>query len=382
MPKQTLASKSLVCCVFPAQYAGIMLPRRKLSLLLTAAVLISLCSRGIAEPHKAEDPVLHAQLEAIAAAHRGKVTLFAHNLKTSETASLFPDQLVKTASVIKLGILLDAAEQIRNGQANLDEHLTLTKANQVQGSGVLGILDTPLPLTLRDTLTLMVVLSDNTATNLAIDRLGLTHINQTLHDAGLDHTYLYKKVYVPASAPMPADQPQFGLGKTTAREMAELMERFAGCHLSLDSKPSLPSKPKESIKGSLPGDGKLCGAMLQMLRNQQDRDSLPRYLETLDTGEHGSAIANKTGALDAARNDVALFATKNGPVVIAAFTQENEDQRWTGDNTAEQTLGKLAKTIVDRWSPAGLDAEGFDWEDPLAKTEIPKLGNPDPGRAN
>ena len=302
-----------------------------------------------------DDPALDVQLRAIAAAHAGKVTLFAKNLKTSQTASLAPDELVKTASTIKLGILLDAAEQIRSGKAKLEEHVELTKANQVAGSGVLGILDTPLPLTLRDALTLMVVLSDNTATNVAIDRLGLAHINATIHAAGLKDTYLYKKVYVPATGPMPADQPKFGLGKTTAREMESLMERLATCKLSLDG-----SAP-------LAGDGKLCGELLHMLRNQQDRNSLPRYLETLDTGEHGSAIANKTGALDAVRNDVALIATKAGPVVIAAFTQENQDQRWTGDNEAEKTLGKLAKAIVDRWSPGGLDAEGFGWDDPVSK---------------
>jgi len=300
-----------------------------------------------------EDEVLEAQLRAVAAAHQGRVTLFARNLKTGQTAALAPDELVQTASVIKLAILLDAAEQIRAGKASLDEHVTLTKSNQVEGSGVLGELDVPLALTLRDTLTLMVVLSDNTATNVAIDRLGLAHINATIQAAGLKDTYLYKKVYVPATGPMPADQPKFGLGKTTAREMESVMERFAACRLSLDG-----SAP-------LPGDGKLCGALLHMLRNQQDRNSLPRYLETLDTSENGPAIANKTGALNLVRNDVALIATKSGPVVIAAFTQENADQRWTGDNEAEQTLGKLAKTIVDRWSPAGLDAEGFGWDDPL-----------------
>jgi beta-lactamase class A len=168
---------------------------------------------------------------------------------------------------------------------------------------------------------------------------------------GLANTWLYKKISKPATGTMPLDQPKFGLGKTTAREMAELMERIATCRLSLDGGPALL------------GDGKICGALLHMLRSQQDRNSLPRYLETLDTGEHGSAIANKTGALDAVRNDVALIATKAGPVVIAAFTQENTDQRWTGDNEAEQTLGKLAKAIVDRWSPAGMDADAFDWRD-------------------
>jgi beta-lactamase class A len=199
----------------------------------------------------------------------------------------------------------------------------------------------------------MVVLSDNTATNMAIDRLGLAHINETLREAGLKQTVLYKKVYVPATSPMPADQPKFGLGKTTAREMASIMERFATCRLAMDE-----SAPKA-------GDGKICGTILHMLRNQQDRDSLPRYLETLDTSENGSAIGNKTGALNQVRNDVALISTKTGPVVIAGFTWGNADQRWTGDNEAEQTLGKLAKAVVDRWAPEGLDAMAFSWDDPL-----------------
>jgi beta-lactamase class A len=305
-----------------------------------------------------DDPQLDAQLKVIAAAHHGQVAIYAHNLKTGQTAALDPDEPVKTASTIKMGILLDAAEQVRGGKASLDEKLPLTKANQVEGSGILGQLTAPLSLTLRDVLHLMVVLSDNTATNVAIDRLGLDHINATLRAAGLKQTVLYKKVYVPAQGPMPPDQPKFGLGKTTAREMASIMERLAECRLSLDEA-ALPSGP-------LPGDGPLCGTLLHSLRQQQDRESLPRYLEALDTSEHGSAIANKTGALDQVRNDVALIATRNGPVVIAAFTWDNADQRWTGDNEAEQTLGKLAQAIVLRWSPAGLDAADFRWENPLA----------------
>jgi beta-lactamase class A len=301
-----------------------------------------------------EDEQLDRQLQSIAAAHRGMVALYAHNLKTGETASITPDEPVQTASVIKMGILLDAADQIRAGHASFEEKLVLTHVNQVQGSGVLGQLTAPLSLTLRDVLHLMVVLSDNTATNMAIDRLGLAHINATLLAAGLKQTVLYKKVYVPATGPMPADQPKFGLGKTTAREMASIMERLAECRLSLDG------------AGPLAADGPLCGAILHMLREQQDRDDLPRYLEALDTSEHGSAIANKTGALDQVRNDVALIATKNGPVVIAGFTWANEDQRWTGDNETQKTLGKLAEAVVLRWSPGGLDGGSFPWENPLA----------------
>jgi len=309
--------------------------------------------------HAQEDSQLNRQLHSIAAAHHGKLAVYAHNLRTGQTASLSPDLPVKTASTIKLGILLDAAEQIRAGKATLAEKLVLNHDNQVEGSGVLAQLTPPLALTLGDTLTLMVILSDNTATNMAIDRLGLSHIDATLKAAGLKQTWLYKKVYVPPSGPMPADQPQFGLGKTTPREMAAIMERIATCNLGLEAPKAPPAPPQAA------SDGPLCGAILHMLRNQQDRDSLPRYIESLDTSEHGSAIANKTGALDQVRNDVALISSKSGPIVIAAFTFENADQRWNGDNEGEITLAKVGKAILDRWSPQGLDAQAFPWDNPL-----------------
>ncbi len=314
-----------------------------------------------------EDPQLDQQLQAIAAAHHGKLAVYAHNLETGQTASLSPDLPVKTASTIKLGILLDAAEQIRAGKASLSEKLVLNHDNQVEGSGVLAQLTPPLALTLGDTLTLMVILSDNTATNLAIDRLGLAHIDATLRAAGLKQTWLYKKVYVPPSGPMPPDQLQFGLGKTTPREMASLLERLAACRLALD-KPA----PKAHSPAPQPhSDGPLCGSLLHMLHNQQDRDSLPRYIESLDTSEHGSAIANKTGALDQVRNDVALISSKAGPIVIAAFTFDNADQRWNGDNEGEITLAKVAQAVVKQWSPEGLDPQAFPWDNPLNPSSAP-----------
>ncbi|MGP8253038.1 MAG: serine hydrolase [Terracidiphilus sp.] len=317
-------------------------------------ILLGVPSLEAQHPPLVNDSQLDLQLQSIISAHHGKVAVYAHNLRTGQTAELDADEPVKTASVIKMGILLDAAEQVRSGTATFDEKLVLTKDNQVPGSGILGQLTAPVTLTLRDVLHLMVVLSDNTATNVAIDRLGLAPINATMQSAGLKQTVLYKKVFKPATGPMPADQPLFGLGKTTAREMASIMERFAECHLGLDG-----SAPQ-------PVDGPNCGVILQSLRQQQDRDSLPRYLESLDTSEKGSAIANKTGALDEVRNDVALIASVNGPIVISAFTWDNADQRWTGDNEAEQTLARLAQAIVTRWSPKGLDAGSFKWDNPLA----------------
>jgi beta-lactamase class A len=320
------------------------------TLLLATTLLISLPAFA----QQKEDASLDTQLQSIAAAHHGKVALYAENLRTHQTASVSPDLPVQTASTIKLAILLDAAEQIRAGKASFDEKLILTHENQVPGSGIIGQLDTPLPLTLRDVLHLMVTLSDNTATNMAIDRLGLDHINQTIEKAGLHQTWLYKKVYKPASGPMPADQPKFGLGKTTPHEMASLMTRLVTCNLPIDNSPSLPA------------DGPICGKILQMLRVQQDRDGLPRYVESLDTSEQGTAIGNKTGALDRVRADVAVIGTKSGPIVIAAYTFDNQDQRWTGDNEGKITMAKIGEAIIKAWSPTGLDPAAVHWDNPLA----------------
>jgi beta-lactamase class A len=99
---------------------------------------------------------------------------------------------------------------------------------------------------------------------------------------------------------------------------------------------------------------------LHMLRSQFYRDGAPRYLEPIDTSEEGSAIANKTGALDAVRNDVDAVATKNGLIILSIFTWDNKDQSWTDDNEAYLTTAKIAKTIVDTWAPGGLDVKAFE----------------------
>ena len=285
------------------------------------------------------DTSLEAQLATLIQAHHGHVTVYAHDLKSGRIVAMNENVPVPTASVIKLTVLFEALKQIQEGKVHLDDKLTLTKENQVEGSGVLMFFDVPQTLTLKDVLTMMVVVSDNTGTNLAIDYLGLKNIDDRIQWLGLKDTWLYKKVSLPPVGPMPADQKEFGLGKTTAREMAGLMERFATCNLNA---PGSTAKPTEQ-------DQKLCDVAMHMLKNQFYRNSIPRYLETLDTTEGESSIANKTGALDKVRNDVGVVFAKNGPVVISEFTYGNQDESWTPDNDAEVLLAKLAKVIMDRW---------------------------------
>jgi beta-lactamase class A len=307
-----------------------------------AIFLLFVAATSVAAQHS-----LQSQLNSIAAEHHGKVALFAENLKTGETVQIDPDRTVPTASVIKLTVLLEAMDQVRNGQASLEEKIVLKKDDQVEGSGMLEFMDTPLTLTPKDVLTLMIVVSDNTATNLMIDRFGLDKINAHTRELGLKDTYLYKKVFMPPIPPAPADQPKYGLGKTTPREMAKVIEKIGLCQLGTAMHPAVAS------------DAALCDVMLKMLRDQFYRDGIPRYIEGLDSSESGSAIANKTGAVDESRNDVGLVASKNGLIVISAFTYNNADHGWSSDDEGDVTIAKLSRSIVKAWSPAGLDDKAF-----------------------
>lgn len=295
------------------------------------------------------DPALQARVDALVAAHHGKIALYAEQLNTGKTLAVDADKAVQTASTIKLAMLWTALREIALGHAAWDEKITLQPGEGVAGSGILHFLDTPVTLTLKDVATMMVIVSDNTATNLMIDRFPTKQVDDNMTALGYDQTFLYKKVFKPAVGPMPADQPKFGLGKTTPRQITLLMERIGRCDLNLPQQPAVDQAKADAA----------CKAAIEMLRNQFYRGTIPRYLETLDNSEQGSGIASKTGSLDATRSDVAIVAGKSGPIVLAVYTYDNADKSWTADNEGERAIASIAKAIVEAWSPAGIDGKSL-----------------------
>lgn len=272
---------------------------------------------------------LQQQLASMARKHHGKVALFAKNLKTGVSVEIDADLPVQTASTIKLPILVEAFAQVKAGKRSLEDKIMLRAEDKVIGSGILQFLHPGLQLTLGDALWLMVIESDNTATNLVLDQVTIPAVNARIQSMGLRNTYLYKKVFKPAEGPMPSDQKKFGLGKTTAREMAAVMENIERCDL---------------------GDQKLCRQMIEILKNQQYHNMIPHFLLGADPSETESPVADKVGALDASRSDVAIYYGKSGPIVMSIYTYENQDQSWNPENEAEMLVAHMAKTIADAWS--------------------------------
>ncbi len=171
---------------------------RKLGWLAGAAMVLAGVS-GLAQ-HSADDG-LNTALNDMIKAHHGKVAMYARQLNSGHEIAIDADEPVQTASVIKLAILYDAMVDVREGKASWDEKLTLKPGEAVGGSGLFHFLDTPVTVTLKDVLTMMVIMSDNTATNMAIDRFGVDAVNARAESLGLKNTHLYKKVMKPATGP-------------------------------------------------------------------------------------------------------------------------------------------------------------------------------------
>jgi beta-lactamase class A len=169
--------------------------------LTTAFILVVLgASASPAAPTESRFPaVLDAKFQAavreVEAGLDGVLGLALKDLKTGKTFLLNEREVFPQASSIKIAILLEAFKQAEEGRIRLDEFIALEESRKVAGSGVLFYLGRPsLSLSVRDTAVLMIVLSDNTATNLLIDRVGMDAVNKRLDGLGLTKTRLRRKM--------------------------------------------------------------------------------------------------------------------------------------------------------------------------------------------
>ena len=137
---------------------------------------------------------LDDQVKPIVASFKGKVSLFAKNLDTGETYGLNPDERVRTASTIKIAVMIEVFARVAEGKAKWTDEVVLTKEKKVSGSGILFELSDGLKLTLRDAVNLMMMLSDNTATNLVLDVLTTDAVNARMESLGFKQIKIMRKV--------------------------------------------------------------------------------------------------------------------------------------------------------------------------------------------
>ena len=176
---------------------------------------------------QAQSP-LDEQVKTLVSAFKGKVSLFAKNLDTGETYALNADERVRTASTIKIAVMIEAYARVAEGKLKWTDELVLTKEKKVGGSGILNELSDNLHLTFRDAVNLMMILSDNTATNLVLDVLTTDAVNARMESLGLKNIKIMRKVFSggESTAGKDPENKKFGLGMATPREMVLVMEKL------------------------------------------------------------------------------------------------------------------------------------------------------------
>jgi beta-lactamase class A len=268
------------------------------------------------------------RIQASIAGPSGSVSVFAKNLDTGASYGLHADDRVRTASTIKLAILAATFAAVAQGKAQWTDLLTLHDTDKVTGSGVLTEFTDGDRLSLSDLAHLMIVVSDNTATNLILDRIGADYVNEQMDKLGLKQTRSMRKVRgdgailkdasgFSRAGRDPANE-RFGIGSTTPREMVALLEGLErGDVVSADAS-------KE---------------MLKILKRQQDRNGIARR-----TGEQ--AVANKSGSLDHLRSDVGIVYSPGGRIAMAITCEAIPQIDWSSDNPALLTIAKLSDVLV------------------------------------
>jgi beta-lactamase class A len=261
------------------------------------------------------------EIARLAAGFSGTLGVWARSLDTGETIEWNAVESYPAASTIKLPILYEVFRQAGEGRFLLGDARVLGAADVVPGSGILKDLTPGLALTVRDLATLMIVISDNTATNMLIDLVGLEAVNASAAGLGLQGTRLAFKLF---RAP---DGPPRNV--STPRDLGLLMTMIA---------------TREVLTPQA------CDEMLAILGRQHFTDLITRRLPEYDGFLEADKtpvvlVASKSGSIRGTRNDVGLVRAHGHTYVLAMMSRDCKDPRFYHDNEAALLLPDVSAAV-------------------------------------
>jgi len=295
---------------------------------------------------------LRSRIRRVAARLDGAMGVYVHHLTRDETVALDADRSFQMASVFKVPLLAELMSQVAAGTRALDDQVTLTDEMKAPGSGVLKELSAGMRLSIRDLATLMIIVSDNTATDILLDLIGPDAVNARLAACGLTRTVvtmgcrgLLHDLAGLAGAPDTAETRRLAAERlrrreldwncrvytderanmTTPREMGRLLEQIVG--------PTLDGGVEHGVPRMA------CRLIMDIMRRQQVRDRLPLLLPP------GVEMAHKTGSVSRISNDAGVLFTASGPCVVSVFTRDLAD-----DLKGRLAIAQVGRAIHDAYA--------------------------------
>jgi beta-lactamase class A len=286
-----------------------------------ALLLLALAPAGRASAQqRADTATLHRTLDSLASAHHGVVGYTVHNLDTGERIERRGDETFPTASLIKVSILVTVYDLVEQGKLGLDDPLTVLKLDKVGGSGLLQFMHDNATVTVHDAAWLMTTISDNTATNILLDRIIIRRVWDKMEQLGLMHTKVHSKSFLRNSSVAMDSSVKYGLGVTTPNEMARLFELLSN---------GKAVSPKAD------------SAMRYILAHNENFEKLQRFVDGLD-------VPHKTGETDQVRTECGVFPLQSR-VAYCVLTKDNKDERYVIDNEAHVMMAHMGDAIVHAW---------------------------------
>ena len=295
----------------------------------SSSYLLSAFSIGVLVA--AQPSPLHGLLTRSSTEFPGKAGIWVKHLKTGETAGVRDTEMFNSASVIKIPVMVLAFQMADKGLLKLDERITISKADIRSGSGVFRYHDEGLQPTFRDVLLQMVITSDNTATDLAIAKVGgVGRVNAWLKEAGYADgqklTQTTGELFAKYGALKPSDDRNAKTNADRAYWLGEISPRGMGLMFEAIEKKTIASETS-------------CNDMLRMLRAQQaGQRRLTHYLTV--------PVAHKTGDFPPVlANDVGIIYARSGPIVVSYL-----GNAITGNyGEAEDRIGRFALQLVEHF---------------------------------
>ena len=250
--------------------------------------------------------------------------IYVKSLETSEEIAIDADRQMETMSTIKIPLMVEVLEQIKAGKFALTDKYTFVQADSQPGTGTIQRLDPGAVMTVKDLITMMIIVSDNTATEVLYRMVGGPEaVNRRMDALGLKNT---RAMNVPSrwfpslrSAPTTEQfyrEGKYPFGLTTPREMGQLLEMME--------------------RGTLV-DKNASDLMLRIMRGQLYRTRIPRYVS-------GYTIPHKTGDfLPYVGDDVGMLEAPGRTIVISVFTGNH----FGAGEALENAIGLVAKDVAD-----------------------------------